>query len=109
MTDGRRVLYCHCAYARVVPAEVKQQVLEQLAASGVGFDAVPDLCEMSANADPRLQELAAEGPTIAACYPRAVKWLFASAGAELPEGARVLNMREQAAAEIVESILGAQA
>ena len=56
-----------------------------LAAAGVEFDAVPDLCEMAARGDARLRELAAGAPlTIAACYPRAVKWLFASAGAALP-------------------------
>ena len=47
-----RILYCHCAYAKVVPEETKEQVLEQLADSGVAFEAVADLCEMSARKDP---------------------------------------------------------
>jgi hypothetical protein len=108
--DKRRVLYCHCAYARVVPADVKQEVLTKLAESDVMFDAVPDLCEMSARHDPKLKDIAESGAAqIVACYPRAVKWLFAAADARLPEaGVEVLNMREQPAASIVQSILGAQ-
>src|SRR5688572_4198422 len=71
-----RLLYCRCAYAQVVPREVKDGVLEALATAGTSFDAVPDLCEMSARRDPRLAELAASGELrIAACYPRAVRWL----------------------------------
>ena len=107
---NRRILYCHCAYARVVPVEVKQEVLAELAESDLNFDAVPDLCEMSARRDPKLKELADGGALqIAACYPRAVKWLFAAAGAPLPdEGVEVLNMREQPAAAILHSILGAK-
>jgi hypothetical protein len=109
-TDRRRVLYCHCAYARVVPAEVKQEVLGKLAASELPFEAVPDLCEMSARKDPRLKELAEGEPVqIVACYPRAVKWLFAAAGAALNEDqVEVLNMRERPAGEVLLSILGAQ-
>lgn len=107
--DTRRILYCHCAYARVVPPEVKHEVLAKLAASDLEFDAVPDLCELSAHHDPKLKELAQEGRIqIVACYPRAVKWLFAAAEAPLPDqGVEVLNMREQPAEAILHSILGA--
>ena len=105
-----KILYCHCAYARVVPDAVKQDVLAQLAASDLEFEAVPDLCEMSARKDPRLPVLAAQESQIIACYPRAVKWLFSAAGAPLPEeGVTVLNMRERQANDIVESILGVTA
>lgn len=95
-----RVLYCHCAFAQVVPRDVKARVLESLAASSCSFDAVPDLCEMSARRDPALAEIAQSGATIVACYPRAVRWLFSAASAPLPEGARILNMREQTAEAI---------
>ena len=108
MTATAKVLYCHCAYARVVPADVKTGVLERLTEAGVEFEAVPDLCEMAARGDARLRELAAEPSLrIAACYPRAVKWLFAAAGAELPEAeTRVLNMRTKTASEVVEGLIG---
>ena len=84
MEAAPRILYCHCAHAQVVPDEVKRAVLRQLSDAGVAFEAVADLCEMSARRDPSLQRLAAAGPVkIAACYPRAVKWLFAAAQAPL--------------------------
>jgi hypothetical protein len=103
-----RILYCHCAYAQVVPKDVKEEVLRQLAASGVAFDAVADLCELSAKGDPSLARLAGDGNVkIAACYPRAVKWLFAAAGVTLPEqGVEVLNMRTEPAEKVVFAILG---
>src|SRR6476646_811213 len=97
MSQTPRILYCHCQYAQVVPPEVKEAVLRKLAASGLAFDAVADLCEMSARQDPSLKRLAAGGSVkIAACFPRAVKWLFHTAGADLPlDSAEVLNMRVQ--------------
>ena len=108
MSQTPRILYCHCAYAQVVPKDVKEEVLRQLAASGVAFDAVPDLCELSAKGDPALARLARGGDVkIAACYPRAVKWLFAAAGAPLPDqGVEVVNMRVEPAEKVVFAVLG---
>src|SRR5204863_3025856 len=92
--------------AQVVPKEVKEAVLRRLCESGIAFEAVADLCEMSARKDPALQRLAATGSIkIAACYPRAVKWLFAAANAPLPSaGTEVLNMRTDNAEAISESL-----
>ena len=102
-----KILYCNCTYAKVVPEDVKKTVLRRLSDSGQAFDAVADLCDMSARKDPALHKIAQGGCTrIAACYPRAVKWLFHAAGAPLPpEGVDVLNMREQSADEIVKELL----
>ena len=106
-----RLVYCHCAYAKAVPDAVKREVLRRLSASGVSFDAVPDLCEMSARKDPALARLvdAAGGDQpvrIAACFPRAVRWLFHAAGSPLPEsGVDVHNMREDTADEVVAKLL----
>ena len=108
---SQRVLYCHCAYARVVPEAVKQEVLAGLAASNLEFEAVPDMCEMSARRDARLAEWVDSGDTlqIAACYPRAIKWLLSAAGVELPEErVKIWNMRELPASDIVTSILEAK-
>lgn len=95
------ILYCHCQYARVLPDEVKKAVLKKLCDSGEPFEAVADLCELSARRDPALQRLAAAGTVkIAACYPRAVKWLFAAAHASLPiETTEVVNLRKLSAEE----------
>ena len=69
------------------------------------FEAVADLCEMSARQDPALKRLADGGCKIAACYPRAVKWLFHTANAPLPIGAtEVLNMRVQSSEEITAAL-----
>jgi hypothetical protein len=104
------LLYCHCQYAQVVPAEVKNAVLKQLCASNLPFEAVPDLCELSARRDPSLQRLAQAGPLkIAACFPRAVKWLFAAANAPLSAGeTEVINMRQQPAEDIVQAFLSSK-
>jgi len=110
MTNTPRILYCHCQYAQVVPPEVKEAVLRKLCESGVAFDAVADLCELSARQDPSLQRLAEGGAVkIAACFPRAVKWLFHTAKADLSlDGAEVLNMRVQSAEEVVASLFSPQ-
>lgn len=103
-----RILYCHCQYAQVVPKHVKETVLKSLCESGKPFDAVADLCEMSARKDPMLHTLAAaEGNLkICACHPRAVRWLFAAAGAPLPkERIEVLNMRTQSAEQVCDALL----
>lgn len=104
-----RVLYCHCAFAQAVPRPVKQDVLRSLTDAGADFDAVADLCEMSARKDPALRELAsAEHLTIVACYPRAVRWMFSAAGAPLDESrVRFLNMRAATAADITAALNGA--
>ncbi len=104
------VVYCHCAYAQVVPPAVKAEVLRRLADSGAAFEAVPDLCAMSAHKDPALQRIAASGQVrIAACYPRAVRWLFHAAGAPLAEaGVEILNMRTGNAGEIAARALGVE-
>jgi hypothetical protein len=102
-----RLVYCHCAYAQVVPPEVKQEVLRELTDHDVSFEAVADLCEMAARRDPQLATIAAGGPVrVAACYPRAVKWLFVSAGSALPEeGVEIVNMRTATAADAAAAML----
>ncbi len=102
-----KLLYCNCTYAKVVPKDVKAEVLRRLSESGKEFDALPDLCDMSARNDPALKKIAESGCVrIAACYPRAVKWLFHGAGAPLPaEGVEILNMREDSAADVADRML----
>ena len=108
MTETSRILYCHCAYANVVPQDVKEEVLRRLSDSGVAFDAVADLCEMAARKDPALVSFAGnESIRIAACYPRAVKWLFAGAGIPLDETrVSVQNMRTDSADDVLRALTG---
>lgn len=104
-----RIVYCRCAFADVIQTEVKDEVLRGLCEAGASFETVPDLCEMSARQDQGLVALAQGGPLkIAACYPRAVKWLLRAAGAEFPEGesgVQVVNMREESASEVLKTLL----
>ncbi|MCP5523407.1 MAG: hypothetical protein H7A46_17870 [Verrucomicrobiales bacterium] len=101
------LLYCHCQYAQVLPQDVKAAVLKALCDAGVPFEAVPDLCELSARHDPSLKRLANGGPVkIAACYPRAVKWLFAAAAAPLsPDHTEIVNLRATPAEQAVATLL----
>lgn len=103
------ILFCNCTYAQVIDPATKAAVLRALCDSGRSFEAVADLCEMSARKDPALPRLAAGGAVkIAACYPRAVKWLFASAGAPLDVArTEVLNLREQPAPAVIERLFTA--
>jgi hypothetical protein len=109
MSQGPRILYCHCQYAQVIPTEVKAAVLRRLTESGKPFDAVADLCELSARQDPVLRQIADGGPVkIAACFPRAVKWLFHSGGVDLAlDTSEVLNMRVQSVEELSRGLLSA--
>lgn len=101
------ILYCRCAYARVIPFEVKEAVLKALSESGVPFEAVPDLCEMSAQKDRSLKRLAERKELrIGACFPRAVQWLFHAAGTPLDaDRVEIVNMREMSAEEVVKRLL----
>lgn len=110
-SQPQKIVYCRCAYAQTVPQGVKDDVLQRLSESGQPFEAVSDLCEMSASRDPRLQQIADSAQNggcvrIAACYPRAVKWLFHAAGSPLPEeGIEVVNMRELSGPEVTSILL----
>ena len=100
------LLYCRCAYAQVVPAGVKNEVIQRLCDAEVNFETVSDLCEMAAHRDPRLAALSqCSSLRIAACYPRAVKGLFQQAGTPLSKDAAVLNMRTHSAEDIVRQML----
>ena len=105
------ILYCHCAYYDVLPAETRLAVLGRLQSAHVTFEAVADLCGLAARRDPLLGRLArAETLAVLACYPRAVKWLFAFAGAPLDEKrVRFFNMRTQSAGDIISALLGGSA
>jgi hypothetical protein len=107
MSDRPAIVYCRCAYAQVVPEAVKDGVLDRLCASGESFDSVADLCEMSARKDPRLEAIAKGGSVrIAACHPRAVKWLFHAAGTPLDEAAaEIVNMRDDDAETVAHKLM----
>jgi NAD-dependent dihydropyrimidine dehydrogenase PreA subunit len=106
MKKDTPILYCDCAYAETLPPQAKQAVLQALKDSGLSYIIVPDLCELAAHKTSLLTDLAnVSRLTIAACHPRAVKWLFAAAGAPLrDEVVTYLNMRETSSEELLRSI-----
>jgi Pyruvate/2-oxoacid:ferredoxin oxidoreductase delta subunit len=102
------ILLCRCSAADVVPRERTEAVARDLARNETRFEVVDDLCGAAARRDPLLACLASRPGTlrIAACYPRAVKWLFAAAGSSLPSNrTEFLNLRVQEPAEIAERLL----
>lgn len=102
MSTEPTLLYCHCAHSKVVPDATKQAVLAALAASGRPFEAVADLCELSARKDPTVTRLVNRpGVQLIACHRRAVEWLVKAAGSELPKEVVVHNMRESTADKIL--------
>lgn len=106
MNPAPRILYCHCQYAQVLPKESKEAVLKHLCEKKIPFDAVADLCELSARKDPILNELASGGGVkIVACFPRAVRWLFSAAGAPLDPGStQVCNLRSETAQSVMDAV-----
>jgi NAD-dependent dihydropyrimidine dehydrogenase PreA subunit len=96
------ILVCRCAQAQVLPPETRQRVLEALQARGAAVEVVDDLCGLAARQDPRLKRLAQEeGLAVIACHERAVRWLFAAAGAPLPAEAAVHDLRTAEAEAIL--------
>jgi len=85
----KRIVYCNCSFARVLDPAVKGAVLDGLAASEQAFEAVPDLCEMSARKDPALVQISQGEVIIAACY-RAP-----SAGSSPAAGAKSTTNKQQ--------------
>ncbi|MHC4114860.1 MAG: 4Fe-4S dicluster domain-containing protein [Planctomycetota bacterium] len=106
MTKPAVILYCHCKNSEVVPKNVKKQVLSALTEAKVAFETVEDLCRMCARKEEVLKSWAsAEHIKIAACFPRAVRWLFHAGGAPLPqEGTEIFNMRTENAEKIITSL-----
>jgi len=108
LAGDSEITVCACERADVIPAAVKGEVFSRLERSGASVTVVPDLCGLAGRADPLCRQIAAGADIrIAACHPRAVRWLFHAAGAELPaEGVTIADMRSDAADVVVASLTG---
>ncbi len=100
------ILFCNCGYSDIIDRAIRAKILNKLATTKLDFEAVQDLCELTAKKDPKLKCWAqADSLAIVACYPRTVKWLFNSADAALdPEKTQFLNMRTSTAQQILSSL-----
>lgn len=89
MPGSKTILICRCAERGLLSGA------EQVMADNPSAMVIDDLCKAAAERDKRLAEGAAsEHLTAYACHPRAVKALFAFAGAPLPESAVLINLRK---------------
>lgn len=106
MSEKTKILYCHCVQALLLADDGRRAVLDRLCASGADFEAVPDLCALAMRSDVLLQKLARASELIViACHARAVRNLFAAAGAPLrAEGVQLLDLRARPAAEILAAL-----
>lgn len=100
------IIYCRCSNANIIPPSVKDDVLRFLSDSGVAFEAVSDICAVSAKNPEFLKQLTShDRVVVVACYPRAVKWLFSNAGCEIKnQNFEVLNMRVESSDKIQDDI-----
>lgn len=104
------ILFCHCAYSQIIPESVKQCILKGLGESGIAYTEVADLCELAARRDDRLESLGqTKGLKLIACYPRAIQWLFAAAGATMPSGEELFNMRTDSPETILSRLKATEA
>ncbi|MGC8886116.1 MAG: ATP-binding protein [Verrucomicrobiia bacterium] len=93
------LIYCHCARAKVLPQDVREEVLKNLCQSGAQFLAISDLCGVcSSNEAVWLQEKI--NIKMFACHPRAVKWLLYRVGIEVNEKSDCFDMRSKSASEL---------
>ncbi|MCK5851301.1 MAG: ferredoxin family protein [Kiritimatiellae bacterium] len=89
------IVVCKCASGGVLPAESLRKIIDELSGRGIKHVVVEDLCRMVSVKSPFLGEISErEDVAIAACHPRAVRWLLRQAGARLSiPDARILNIR----------------
>ena len=100
MSEPAKILLCECNRGGALRTEERELAKDTLCKSGTPFEIVSDLCTLAARKDSFLKRFAAGGPAvIAACYPRAVRWLFRAAGARLPDETEIINLRDEGGAD----------
>jgi NAD-dependent dihydropyrimidine dehydrogenase PreA subunit len=99
MPENNPILFCQCSERGILSDEAKRAARAEFCRQGRPFTEVADLCGCVANRDRSLLALAASAAklTVAACHPRAVRWLLHAAGLAV-EGDRleVLDLRTAA-------------
>lgn len=108
MSSIRDILICACRRLGA-GGDTARAVCRQLLATGAAHTVTDDLCGLAARRHEAIQRFAADGSVIVACFPRAVRWLLAAAGAPLDGGAPVLNARTGAAEQILAELAEAPA
>jgi Pyruvate/2-oxoacid:ferredoxin oxidoreductase delta subunit len=90
----------------MVSETARARLAEVLGSAGISFESIGDLCELAANKDPVLAAWAnTDQLKIVACFRRAVKWLFARAGASLDDDrVELFNARTGDIDEIISAL-----
>jgi Pyruvate/2-oxoacid:ferredoxin oxidoreductase delta subunit len=105
MSKSTQIIFCSCAYSKVIPEQVREQVLSALKDWEAAIEIVDDLCGLAVRNRQTLRQWSrTENLLIVACYERAVKCLFERAGAALASESRFFNMRTQKAEDIIQSL-----
>ncbi|HEY5911585.1 MAG TPA: ferredoxin family protein [Verrucomicrobiae bacterium] len=106
MLPVSNAIVCRCESAGLVSPDLLHSASSALEAQGYVVHAVHDLCELASRRDPMLARLAQTGSLkILACYPRAVRWLFAAAGAPLQPDVEMTNLRTETSEIAVSAVL----
>ena len=98
MLYNNRVTICTCASRSFIDKEKVVKVAAFLRQEGYDVVVEPDLCEKVRERTSDLPDVASS--TIIACYPRAIRSLFASVGMET---SRVLDIRNEGMEAILDS------
>jgi NAD-dependent dihydropyrimidine dehydrogenase PreA subunit len=78
---SKRMLICRCTERQLLAPEALAATAAAARADGYEVLEVSDLCQLCATRDPALLEWVGEGElSVAACHPRAIRWLLHQAG-----------------------------
>lgn len=87
------LIICQCQNDHKIVPDMLDEAFRCAQRSARDVVCVDDLCALAAQKSPLFQQWAAEEElTVLACYPRAVKALFAHAGAGLPPSATLVDL-----------------
>ncbi len=91
----KRILFCSCSYTELLEEDKRREISAILADSGYRVVHYKDLCDSVLKKEglPEKEDLH-NIDSIVACYPRAVRDLFAFRDLELPDSVKVHNVRE---------------
>ncbi len=99
------IVFCQCQNTALVPENVLHSVREGLKSSSQDVVCVDDLCAMAAEQNELFaQWTRQDNLVVLACFPRAVKALFAHAKTELPASATIFNLRKQPPEKILSEL-----
>lgn len=97
------IIICQCQNAQRVSESAYGRACDAFKNASQTVACVDDLCALAAKKDPLLKQWAEESELIVcACFPRAVRSLFAHAGVQLPESAKLIDLRADNADDISE-------